>query len=589
MNYLIRTTRDGDNQVKVLKKIAENTYNLEWTFTLKGDDEPIILSERFNEDGFIIANWNAWVRIYNISKKELIFEKKCNGDMDSTVIISDDKTKLYIAYSTVDNEPFVEIISLLDFSTLKIHKLPIFFNIQYFTLGHNNKLMFYDTDENRKDNTWTHAYNILNEKARKIENFPMEYPQWAKFNEKPPVISTKHNVGIMPLWDNIEVKKEDVNNPLFVFKVMLFNLTDFKVEKIISVRDFTKQQLSNYETTCDEHAEIFQTKNKENEDYKEAVEDFMEQLSSIFFDKVSDSFWVCFRDGIRKNITLNGKLLPLIEKKLTKEEPIKIVTSKKDDLALEEENKVVIEVSDLNQERSYLDALDKMIKLTQNIDAIKSGHLLIFRVKDKENYEEEISFFKKAIKVEGAAEKIEAIVTNFINYKEEYLWLNDETPAITYAILALVRKDKKWIPNYIDFLRCCDLDHEVEQSGDIQEIIEKYGWCEEVCRLAIARMVSCAGQHGIEQFDEFLENGLNDYLKALENKTMFFKNVIQEFNEADKIKRYLSHPKEQYLDNISMWVEFFEVVLTEIEMKTLNNEVSLLWDKHNKNSSRSLR
>ncbi|MCF6351948.1 MAG: hypothetical protein L3J06_02955, partial [Cyclobacteriaceae bacterium] len=135
---------------------------------------------------------------------------------------------------------------------------------------------------------------------------------------------------------------------------------------------------------------------------------------------------------------------------------------------------------------------------------------------------------------------------------------------------------------YINFLRSCDLDHEVEQSGDIEKVIEKYGWGEETCRLAIARLVSCGGQFGEEQFKEFIKNGLNDYLKVSENRIMFLKNVIREFNEADKINRYLIYPKEQYLHRISMWVKFFEMVLTEKEMETLHSEVSLLWNKHNK-------
>ncbi len=271
-----------------------------------------------------------------------------------------------------------------------------------------------------------------------------------------------------------------------------------------------------------------------------------------------------------------GKLIQSKRKKgyveITKEE-------KKDKLALEEANKVVIEVTNLNQEKSYLEALDKMVVLTQNLEAIKRGNLLIFRVKDREKFEEDAVFFEKAIKVAGAAEKIAQVISNL---KAHDLYIDDETPAGTYAALALVHKDKKWIPNYINFLRSCDLDHEVEQSADIQKVIEKHGWCEETCRLAIARLVSCGGQFGEEQFKEFLKNGLNDYLKVSENRIMFLKNVIREFNEADKINRYLSYPKEQYLHRISMWVKFFEMVLTEKEMETLHSEVSILWNKHNK-------
>lgn len=635
MNYKIKIDREsGDNQVNLLKKITENTYSLEWAFTLKGDDKPIVLSEMFNEDCFVISNWNAQVRIYSVSKKELIFEKNYNGNSSASTLISDDKTKLYVSYATDDYETFIEIISLIDFSIIKTIELPKYFDVKYFTLSANDQLMFYYSERRSYD----HGYNIVNEETGKIEHFLMEYPQWEKFGIKPPVISNKHNIGIMPFWGDIEIKKEGKNNPLFVFKVMLFNLTNFKVEKIIPVREFTRQQLSEYESTCEEHAKIFQDKDREGEDYKDAVKEFIEHLNSIVFDTVSDSFWVCFSGGIVRNITLDGKLSPLfvtvskpsstakgafnfpyfhsymdsieqntivlkefedyykmsynrdelssnklmIEKELTEKEPIKITATKKDDLAMEEANKVVIEVTDLNQEKSYLEALDKMIVLTQDIDAIKSGNLLIFRIKDKENYEEDAVFFDKAIKVEGAAVKIAQVISNLNRYKgKKYLYIDDETPAGTYAILALVHKSKNGIADYIDFLRSCDLDHEVNEIENIKEVIEKYGWCEETCRLAITRMVSCAGQHGSEQFEEFLENGLNTYLETQENRILFLKNVLREFNEAEQIIRYVGYPKEQYLGNTEMWVEFFEVVLTEKEMETLNNEVSLIWDNVN--------
>jgi hypothetical protein len=160
MKYLIQTINNGDNQVNVLKKLAENSYSLEWSFTLKKDSEPIILSEMFNKDCFVIANWNAWIRIYSISKKELLFEKKYNASLSSKAIIPDDKTKLYIAYETKDDyKPFIEVISLINFSILTIIELPKGFKINYFVGGSDNKLLFYYLNRNISDNTWEHGYN----------------------------------------------------------------------------------------------------------------------------------------------------------------------------------------------------------------------------------------------------------------------------------------------------------------------------------------------------------------------------------------------------------------------------------------------
>jgi len=125
MNYLIEIDEDTNNQVKVLKEIAENTYNLEWTFSLKGSEDLTCLSKILNEDLFLITNNYTWVRVYNISKKELIFERKYNGKGHAITRVTEDNTKLYIVYATDAYDTFVEIISLLDFSTLKKIGLPM--------------------------------------------------------------------------------------------------------------------------------------------------------------------------------------------------------------------------------------------------------------------------------------------------------------------------------------------------------------------------------------------------------------------------------------------------------------------------------
>lgn len=82
----------------------------------------------------------------------------------------------------------------------------------------------------------------------------------------------------------------------------------------------------------------------------------------------------------------------------------------------------------------------------------------------------------------------------------ERIWADCETPAGTHAMNALLMLDRKWIPAYIDFLTSCDLDHEVDQAGDLDLAIETYGWHTDTCALAAARLVSCHGQFGEEQF-----------------------------------------------------------------------------------------
>ncbi len=533
MEYLIKTIRDGNNQVNVLKKLVENTYSLEWTFPLKKDSEPIILSEMFNKDCFVIANWNAWIRIYSISKKELLFEKIYNGSLNSKAKVSIDKTKLYIAYETKDDyKSFIEVISLIDFSILTVIELPERFKIGHFTLGTTNKLLFYYLNKDFSDNTWEHGYNVINEQSKTLTNFKMDYAQWDKFETKAPVISTKHNLGIMPLWHDIEIEKDKEGNQLFVFKIMLFELTNFKVIKTIAVRTFPTQQLGYYEQTSEELAKKFRLDDKQDEDYKEAIYSFIdENLNSIFFDNHNNSFWLCFRGGIVRNVTFDGKLSPLfvtismagssakgafnfpgfhseidliesntivlkehndsylmnfteneilsdkaiIEKEIIKKESIKIISSEKDKRAIEEANIVVINVPDLKNKKSYLNALDEIIQLTKNIDDIKSGHLLRFRIKDKEIFEEDEVFFEKAIKVEGAAEKIAQIISNFTKYKHAgRLYADQETTSLAHAMYNLAASNAKYIEKAIEYLSVIDYEHDVFNGNLIYLLREKY-------------------------------------------------------------------------------------------------------------------
>ena len=157
----------------------------------------------------------------------------------------------------------------------------------------------------------------------------------------------------------------------------------------------------------------------------------------------------------------------------------------------------------------------------------------------------------------------------------------DAPPAGTYAMLALVDQNKKWIHHYIKFLRTNDLDHEVEQMWHIKAIVEKYGWCEETTRLAIARNASCCGQGGSEQFKQFLATGLSDYLNQGVNKSQFLKDIKQEFIDYESTSRGISllkDNKEYYIKYRTPEVNAFVQVLSEQELAWLTEEITKRWE-----------
>lgn len=149
------------------------------------------------------------------------------------------------------------------------------------------------------------------------------------------------------------------------------------------------------------------------------------------------------------------------------------------------------------------------------------------------------------------------------------LWTDDELPAGTYAILPLVYQDRAAIDHYIEFLRTNDLEHEVDQAGDIEEIITHHGWCRETARLAIARVITCCGQHGHEQFSEFLEGELSEYLEDPAARAAFLEDIQAEIRVWARMDHHPSlreTAREQYLELLRFWTEPFEEVLTDAEL-----------------------
>jgi hypothetical protein len=155
-------------------------------------------------------------------------------------------------------------------------------------------------------------------------------------------------------------------------------------------------------------------------------------------------------------------------------------------------------------------------------------------------------------------------------------------PAGTFAALALVAQDKKHIGNYIDFLKTNDLDHEMMQMWHIKDIVEKYSWCEETARLVIARGVSCCGQSGKEQFDTFVENGLNEYIADAEIRKQFLQHVRNEFDGWDDLQFRLKDGSEKYYRNyVVAYVKHFEKLLTKEEIEQIEIYLMDKWNAYN--------
>src|SRR5690606_31131741 len=130
---------------------------------------------------------------------------------------------------------------------------------------------------------------------------------------------------------------------------------------------------------------------------------------------------------------------------------------------IKERGKVVIAVDDLTSEKDFQDALQQMIALTEDIDAIGCGDQLAFLVRDQNGKAmDDSQFFKAASKIEGSAEKIKKIVENFANYPDAArLYINEEETALCYAVYELACFGPAYIPTIFRYLSVIDEDHDV--------------------------------------------------------------------------------------------------------------------------------
>ncbi|WP_378176656.1 hypothetical protein [Aquimarina sp. SS2-1] len=140
-------------------------------------------------------------------------------------------------------------------------------------------------------------------------------------------------------------------------------------------------------------------------------------------------------------------------------------------------------------------------------------------------------------------------------------WQDSEIQAGNTAAVSLALCDKKYIENYKDFLRTNDMDHEVNQYGDINDVINKHGACEETFTLAVARACSVCGQHGSEQFNELLEQYFLEYIKS--NFDFFLKRLKEE--HTFKEIWFLDEDYEEFWNPGDMYPGWIDTVLEVLD------------------------
>ncbi|EMM71760.1 tetratricopeptide repeat protein [Leptospira weilii] len=176
-------------------------------------------------------------------------------------------------------------------------------------------------------------------------------------------------------------------------------------------------------------------------------------------------------------------------------------------------------------------------------------------IKDDERerpFDSERIFYNEAVQYSEFHPLILKYVNKIIDHNLQYsiLWSCEEEHAGTHAIMALALSEKKYIGDYINFLRSNDLNHEVYQSDDINALVQKWGWCEETLSLMAARCFR--GQFGSDQFDEMMETGLSEFLDFPDKKDYFLLRLCEE------IKNEMWYDQEDVPALVSQISDIFE-------------------------------
>lgn len=518
-NYRLQIKREGVNQVHVFKKNHEDTYDNYWNFPLLGDDEPIILSDFFNENQFVVVNWNGWIRLFDAEKKQLLLDYDLKGNLDAKAVFSVDKKQVYVCVHDHNHKAFLVTLDLIT-TQITIQELNNCY-ASHLGIRKDGCLLFYkqDWDYENKQKKYTHGFTVFHPKTSEQKYFSLPEAPCSSFDSVTPFIDTRTDLAVMPYYGAVQVKNKEKRQLLFEFHIMLIHLNTFEVE-LLSVRDFEKYQLSCFESNCEDMAELFLNKKVEEEEYQEAVCEFCEDLNTVYF--VEDGFWLCWRNGVLRKVyndkSLSALLVthslpnnsgkgmfqfPFFHSQLYGIEDNNLYlfdetnyysTTIPDAMALKNENcfpisletttldtidkasythekrkeidrldKIILLVEDVSLEEHLLEALNQMYLKVESLETLGLGTTLEFQIEDKKGtIVSEPLFFEKIAVLEETTTILQNIVEKFCIYsKAKYLYRSEEETALCYAVLALSKKGKDFLPTILRYLATIDLDHDV--------------------------------------------------------------------------------------------------------------------------------
>lgn len=535
--YKILIERAGVNHVKVFKSEG-NGYENYWNFPLKGDDEPVILQEFYTYSNFIIVNSHGSILVCDADTKKTLLDYKFNSEYNCNTVFSLDRSQLYINYKE-GSKDYLAAVDLKNF-TIDVIELPYTILVKVLQIRQDGCLLFYEVDlvyVNGKK-LYKHFYHVFDRNTKVITKFELPDAPHHDFEIFFPVIDYISNSAVYPSYGDVVIKNNNKGETFFDFSVIFLDLNTFNVRNIISVRDFTKDQLGVSDYYCEEIAEQLNSVQK-NEDYYEAIMEFYENLTTI---KVTENgLWLCWRGGILRKINENGILSPLLVTSLlpnssmngmfnhacfhselyfinndviilrehndyyksimpefsslntdtpialeftsiSLDELYALKYSKEQINEIEEQDYIVIHVEDLSTNEGFTQALDKIVNVVSDLKSAGIGSILKFIMKDTKGQKiQEPEFFAGAVNHDP--ELIQSIVETFIkNPGAKYLYRNEEETALCYAVFELAKQCDQYLATVLQYLDVIDLDHDVFNRENVLPLLQERYSTEEITK-----------------------------------------------------------------------------------------------------------
>ncbi len=575
---LIKITPGFCGYIQVYRHTSDSNYDLCWEIMPKTNNPAIECAEVIHSATLLSIDKQASICFFDLDKKTELERIELKAAQLWGAVVNESKTTGVLAYSLAkDSHVKISRLDLKSKRILETHDCLNINRLNTLTSYEGSQVIAYIPAGGSNKPDGRDGFARIDMDTGRTKQVGLSPSPGGSFPDSPVVFCPDLKIGIRPSYDNIEIKTGD-EGKLYVAKIALFDLETGKTTRLIAVRDFLAEDVfedddPGYALSCFELSPLA-------DEYRDVKDEFMERFEMLAYSRKDRAVWITFQHGLLRKLSLDSQeKSPLIvhpgdhsyktsnphhrtgfntplrlspdESHLTFGSPPVTIETRNSDFESDEKfieirrrhcvcsgqgdsatgfmdfswNRLDIE----STERVELlqDTLEQLVQLSKEVDIIRDGHLLRFQFICRDQTVSEDSFFRMAAEHPHLRDAIKKYLKNLILF-DKPLWYDGEIPAAFFAIRALILVDKAYLPILVSYLGALvDSQNEKEEPGLlIDQVIEKYGWCQDTINLILTRAYF-QNERGIDQLQQYLNSpGLKQYFSENENKEYFKKHNL---------------------------------------------------------------